>query len=601
VPQGLVASVAVLGVFSKVRDRCRLGEWANGCCVRPCFSATRTWVRFRRVRRSHAVWNRSVAGMNATAMRPKKDALDGVHAYHQRTKHAFGHYARGPGYLDWDTQPDPFRRFSGPPAVPLALSGGQQPTAYADLFQPAQVSPRSLHRESLGVLLELAFGLSAWKQHGSDRWALRCNPSSGNLHPTEAYAIVSGVKDLDAGVYHYVSHDHALEQRCRAELPFQGLLVALSSIHWREAWKYGERAFRYCQHDVGHALGALRYAAAVLGWRLRLLDDWSDEEIAGLLGLERRGDFIGAEEESPDLICLVEPALGMQPAALDRLEDAAHGGEWLGRANALSVRHQHCWPEIEEVARATRKPRTAPANWRPEPPVPLLRTGSELRAADIIKQRRSAQAFDGVTSIPSRVLLRMLDATLPRANVPPLDAWPWPPRVHLLLFVHRVEGLRPGLYLFCRRREALDELGRSFRRDFAWEAVTGCPEHFRFYRLVQANVREVAKMLSCHQDIAADGAFSLGMLAEFAQALEEGPWVYRRLFWECGLIGQVLYLEAEAAGVRGTGIGCFFDDPVHDLLGISSTRFQSLYHFTVGGPIMDGRLQTLPAYAHLQR
>ena len=36
--------------------------------------------------------------------------------------------------------------------------------------------------------------------------------------------------------------------------------------------------------------------------------------------------------------------------------------------------------------------------------------------------------------------------------------------------------------------------------------------------------------------------------------------MYRRLFWECGLIGQVLYLEAEAAGVRGTGIGCFYDD-----------------------------------------
>jgi len=27
------------------------------------------------------------------------------------------------------------------------------------------------------------------------------------------------------------------------------------------------------------------------------------------------------------------------------------------------------------------------------------------------------------------------------------------------------------------------------------------------------------------------------------------------------MIGQVLYLEAEAQGVRATGIGCFFDDP----------------------------------------
>ena len=71
---------------------------------------------------------------------------------------------------------------------------------------------------------------------------------------------------------------------------------------------------------------------------------------------------------------------------------------------------------------------------------------------------------------------------------------------------------------------------------------------------------------------------------------------YRRLFWETGLIGQVLYLEAEVAGVRATGIGCFFDDPVHQVMGLSGAKFQSLYHFTTGGPVEDPRLTTLPAY-----
>lgn len=64
-------------------------------------------------------------------------------------------------------------------------------------------------------------------------------------------------------------------------------------------------------------------------------------------------------------------------------------------------------------------------------------------------------------------------------------------------------------------------------------------------------------------------------------------------------IGQILYLEAEAAGVRGTGIGCFFDDAVHGVLGLQDQTWQSLYHFTVGEPLEDNRLQTLPAYAHL--
>jgi hypothetical protein len=111
--------------------------------------------------------------------------------------------------------------------------------------------------------------------------------------------------------------------------------------------------------------------------------------------------------------------------------------------------------------------------------------------------------------------------------------------------------------------------------------------------------RPPAPSLACHQDIAADSAFSLGMLAEFEATLAGGEWRYRELFWEAGVIGQVPYLEAEAAGLRGTGIGCYFDDTAHELLGLSDSRFQDLYHFTVGSPVEDTRLRTLPPYAHL--
>jgi len=87
------------------------------------------------------------------------------------------------------------------------------------------------------------------------------------------------------------------------------------------------------------------------------------------------------------------------------------------------------------------------------------------------------------------------------------------------------------------------------------------------------------------------------MLAEYQASLAaHGPSFYRRLFREAGAIGQVLYLEAEAAGVRSTGIGCFFDDPVHQAFGLKDLAFQSLYHFTVGGAVDDPRLTTLPAY-----
>jgi len=116
-----------------------------------------------------------------------------------------------------------------------------------------------------------------------------------------------------------------------------------------------------------------------------------------------------------------------------------------------------------------------------------------------------------------------------------------------------------------------------------------------FFLLQEGDARALAAELSCGQDIAGAGVFSLAMVAEFDRSLRRhGPWFYRRLFWETGLIGQVLYLEAEAAGVRATGIGCFFDDPVHQVLGLADASFQSLYHFAVGGPVQDSRLITSP-------
>ena len=135
------------------------------------------------------------------------------------------------------------------------------------------------------------------------------------------------------------------------------------------------------------------------------------------------------------------------------------------------------------------------------------------------------------------------------------------------------------------------------RDDLAWGRPAGCPNNLELYQLSSGDARALSRQLSCHQEIAADGCFSLGMIADFEGSLERfGPWFYPRLFWESGMIGQVFYLEAEAAGLGGTGIGCFFDDPVHQVLGLEGLSYQSLYHFTVGGPVQDTRLTTLPAY-----
>jgi hypothetical protein len=224
-------------------------------------------------------------------------------------------------------------------------------------------------------------------------------------------------------------------------------------------------------------------------------------------------------------------------------------------------------------------------------------------AGEIIHQRRSLLACDGRTSIAAARFFRMLERVMPRVELDiarrpmPWDAIPWEPAIHFGLFVHRVEGIEPGLYALARDPRKVQLLKKSMHAHFAWEAPPGCPEDLPLFVLERGDARELATQVSCRQQIAGDGAFSLGMIAEYqASLVAHGPAFYRRLFWEAGAIGQVLYLEAEAAGVRSTGIGCFFDDPVHQVFGFRDLAFQSLYHFTVGGAVDDPRLTTLPAY-----
>jgi nitroreductase len=160
-----------------------------------------------------------------------------------------------------------------------------------------------------------------------------------------------------------------------------------------------------------------------------------------------------------------------------------------------------------------------------------------------------------------------------------------------------VDGLPEGLYFLVRNKNHLSDLKSKLKKDFVWTKPNTCPENMDLYLLQEGDFQGMATSVSCGQEIAGKGCFSLGMISAFENATTNfGPWMYPRLYWECGAIGQMLYLQSEVSGIRSTGIGCFFDDPVREIFGIEDRSYQSLYHFTVGGPVEDARLTTLPAY-----
>lgn len=527
--------------------------------------------------------------------------------YHQRTKHHLDRYAAGPGMLDWDAQPSPFRHWTDTQTLALPRDLPDLAITWNALPDARPAAP--LNMAALSTLLRLSVGLTAWKEYAGARWSLRANPSSGNLHPTETWVIAAGMVGVADGLHHYHCRSHVLEQRAwGAGFSTPGLWLGFSSIHWREAWKYGERAFRYCQLDLGHALAAVSYAASLLGWRTQVLS-LDSLEVATRLGLDREADFAGVEAEEPEVLVAL-------------VADASLPIEWTyfaGKPSLLDPRPLYQWPVIEDVAAATRgfPPALNPSFLRiperaqvPESSLIKLDPGvrrddgtrgdniqdddtlDDIPAVQVILKRRSAQAFDGRSVLPHTAFRRLLSCLLP-GHSPVWEMWPHAPRVHPVLLVHRVEGVAPGLYALPRSDAATAALRASFRAEFKWDVAD--PE-LPLFQLVQAAAAKTARTLSCHQDIASHSAVTFMFIAEFDAPIAAHPAAYRHLHWEAGMLGHVITLEAEAAGWRGTGIGCFFDDADHDILGLSDNRFQVLYHFAVGMPVDDPRLLTLEAY-----
>src|SRR5213594_4013120 len=159
------------------------------------------------------------------------DPIDRVIRYHIQTKHHFNRYARALGYLDWANQPDPFRRFEGAPLITLPLfKPDEEPVSppYDAIYHAGVVPYQPVNIRTLSRFFEFALALSAWKKAGESEWALRSNPSSGNLHPTEGYIVLPQFDGLNLkpGLYHYAPKEHGLELRAEFALEQVARLLA---------------------------------------------------------------------------------------------------------------------------------------------------------------------------------------------------------------------------------------------------------------------------------------------------------------------------------------------------------------------------------------
>jgi len=139
--------------------------------------------------------------------------------------------------------------------------------------------------------------------------------------------------------------------------------------------------------------------------------------------------------------------------------------------------------------------------------------------------------------------------------------------IQLYLYVHRVDGLQPGVYRFWQERAELEKIRGG-------------------------DQRVAAAGLSLGQDLAGNACVAFSMIGDLERAVRaHGDRGYRYVHFEAGAVGHRLYLAAEALGLGATGIGAFYDDEVHHYLKLVPEQGQVVYHFAIGYPVPDPRLE----------
>jgi SagB-type dehydrogenase family enzyme len=510
--------------------------------------------------------------------------------YHKRTKY---HPATLKDTdLDWSKQPTPFKEYK------IGTCFDLKPYLIDELAQSNKDKESSLAENQswrrLSRLLFYSYGLTVkmTTRMSGEMVYLRASPSAGALYPAEIYLISRGTPLLAAGLYNYQAQSHSLLRFWDSEvwsvlqdacfwhptLDETQIALVVTSVFYRSAWRYQDRAYRRMFLDAGHLLGNIELTSAINDYRPHLIGGFMDETVNQLLYLDPEQEGAIAVLALADRLDIREN-LPLAPTCLPsaRLMDYPKlpDGEllpYLHKATQIPVTQdapslkkliekqsipfaepiqadQYNFPFCLKVAMS----HTAPLQWG-ENLADLTRT---------ILQRRSTRAFSG-ESLSLDELKTLLDFAYQPQHYVEQNLDPAPDYFDLNLIetfiaVSGVDGLEEGCYYYAPKAQELRQI--------------------RF-----KNFRQELHRLCLGQNLGRDAGVVLFHTADLNRAtLQYGDRVYRYLHMDAGHLGQRLNLAAIRLGLGVSGIAGFFDDEVNEVLGIPIDE-AVLYITTLGRP-----------------
>ena len=513
--------------------------------------------------------------------------IEAAWQYHQGTNHSRRSVSQSGHYMDWDNQPSPFKLYPG-------LTGNQLPTEIPNSGLPALkalglASPEGLGEgpcrptlSQLAGLFHYSAGITKEGTVPGGKMYFRAAACTGALYHIELYLVCGDLPDLPAGVYHFGAHDFSLHrlregdhrgvlleatggQAAVAEAP---ATIILSSVYWRNSWKYQARAYRHAYWDSGTILANLLAVGNANRIPLKLVTSFVDEPVNRLLDLDASREValqlvpVGrdpADEIGPplavDVLDLdVEPYSRREvsyPAMVEMhsassLLDPSEVAELWGKPPAL-INPAPAGPMFPlGVAPETALPPDSPLYSIEET---ILRRGSSRRF------RRAAITFEQLSNMLDRatrgIAADFLDGSGGTLN-------------QLYLIVNDVEDLPQGSYVFHRDRGELEQLA-------------------------QGDFRVQAGNLDLGQPLAADASVNVYILADLKSVLDRyGNRGYRMAQVEASIMGGRLYLGAYAQRLGATGL-TFFDDEVTEFFSPHAQGKSVMFLVALGRPMRRTR------------
>lgn len=494
--------------------------------------------------------------------------MGGGVSYHERTAYRRG--ALGGGFLDWNARPQVFKTYRGLPEVALSrdIEGSSRPF-FQVLFDPLPEGTRELDLETLSRVLRLSYGITAQSGAGDDAFYFRSVPSAGALYPCELYAAVQGARDLDDGLYHYdLARNRLVRLRSGSFLASKVLPAAaffITTLFFRSAWKYRDRAYRYCLLDAGHLVENALLVLRSEGFKACVYDRFNDASLNAFLGVD-------AEREACVAVIglLPETSTGETAESLtisrefSLLDDSRSWNPVQPEACRLSPfdavprtileahRATEPWTGLSGAEESgARKGATAKGFEKEVRKIPRPEVLPEgLSFAECVWRRRSHRNY-----VPARISVEVWQTLWHSLGLHGALC----PSVKVLMASGETEGLTAGVYAW----NAAEEEAQVISAD---------------------DVRRASARACLDQEWLRHALFHVVFHVSWRSVLEGfGPRGYRSAMLDAGRLGQRVYLASTALGLGCCGIGAYYDEELRSLFHLGSGC--DVVYLTASGPV----------------